>query len=71
MELKRVASAKSSVLDGLPFELYLRLSHIFVSILTVVLNKWFRQGSIHARIYRGVITVLEKVKRVSRLRYRV
>ena len=33
-ELKQVGLNKSPVLDGLPYEVYLRLSHMFVPILT-------------------------------------
>ena len=60
--LKKVGRGKSPGLDGLPYELYLRLSHIFVPILTVVFNNWFRQGSVPRRITRGVITLLRKDK---------
>ncbi len=60
--LKKVGRGKSPGLDGLPYELYLRLSHIFVPILTVVFNNWFRSGSIPNRITRGVITLLKKGK---------
>ncbi|CAE1227672.1 unnamed protein product [Acanthosepion pharaonis] len=42
--LKKVGRGKSPGLDGLPYELYLRLSHIFVPILTAVFNNWFRSG---------------------------
>lgn len=40
LALKRVGSSKSPGLDGLPYKLYLRVSHIFVPILTVF-NNWF------------------------------
>lgn len=39
MELKRIGSDKSPGHDGLSYELYLRVLHIFVSILTEVFNK--------------------------------
>ena len=38
---KHVVLNKSPGLDGLPYEVYLRMSHIFVSILTDMFNYWF------------------------------
>ena len=40
-ELKQVGLNKSQGLDGLPYEVYLRLLHMFVPILTDVFNHWF------------------------------
>lgn len=40
--LKKVGRGKSSGFDGLPYEMYLRLAHIIVTILKVVFNNWFR-----------------------------
>ena len=37
---------KSPGLDGLPYEVYLRMSHMFVPILTDMFNHWFAQGAI-------------------------
>ena len=39
--LKQVGLNKSPGLDGLPYEVYMRLSHMFVSILTDMFNHWF------------------------------
>lgn len=60
MALKRVGSVKSAGLDGLPHELYLSLSHIFVPILTVVFSNWFQQGFIVDGISMSVIRLLKK-----------
>ena len=49
--LKQVGLNKSPGLDGLPYEVYLRMSHMFIPILTDVFNHWFAQG---------VITLLKK-----------
>jgi len=58
--LKQVGLNKAPGLDGLPYELYLRMSHIFVPILTDVFNNWFTLGRIPKRITKGVITLLKK-----------
>ena len=39
--LKQIGFNKSSGLDGLPNEVYLRLLHMFVPILTDMFNHWF------------------------------
>ena len=44
--LKQVSLNKSPGLDGLPYEVYLRMSPMFVPILTDVFNHWFAQGAI-------------------------
>ena len=58
--LKQVGRNKSPGLDGLPYEMYLRLSHIFVPLLTVMFNHWFNQGGIPGQVTKGVITLLKK-----------
>ena len=58
--LKQVGLNKSPGLDGLPYEVYLRMSHMFVPILTDVFNHWFAQGAIPGSITKGVITLLKK-----------
>ena len=58
--LKQVGFNKSMGLDGLPYEVYLRMSHMFVPILTDVFNHWFAQGAIPGSITRVVITLLKK-----------
>lgn len=59
VKIKKVSRRKS---DGLPYELYMILSQIFVPILTVRFNNWFHQG----RISRVVITLWRKGKGVGR-----
>ena len=58
--LKQVGLNKSPGLDGLPYEVYLRMSHMFVPILTDVFNHWFAQGAIPGCVTKGVITLLKK-----------
>ena len=57
---KLVGLNKLPGLDGLPNEVYLRMSHMFVSILTDVFNHWFAQGAIPGSITKGLITLLKK-----------
>ena len=61
--LKQVGLNKSPGLDGLPYEVYLRVSHMFVLILTDVSNHWFAQGAITGSVTKGVITLLKKCGR--------
>ena len=58
--LKQVGLNKSPGMDGLPYEVYLRMSHMFVPILTNVFNHWFAQGAIPGSITKGVITLPKK-----------
>ena len=58
--LKQVGHNKSPGLDGLPYEVYLRMSHMFVPILTDMFNHWFAQGAIRGSVTKGVITLLKK-----------
>ena len=58
--LKQVGLNKSPGLDGLPYEVYLRMSHMFVPILTDMFNHWFAQGAIPGGVTKGVITLLKK-----------
>ena len=55
-----IAEYKSPGLDGLPHEVYLRMSHMFVPILTDMFNHWFAQGAIPGSVTKGVITLLKK-----------
>ena len=57
--LKQVGFNKSPGLDGLPYEVYLRMSHMFVPILTDMFNHWFAQGAIPGSVTKGVITLLK------------
>ena len=61
--LKQVGLNKSPGLDGLPYEVYLRMSHMFVPILTDMFNHWFAQGAIPGSVTKGVITLLKKCGR--------
>ena len=58
--LKQVGLNKSPGLDGLSYEVYLRMSHMFVPVLTDMFNHWFTQGAIPDSITKGVITLLKK-----------
>ena len=65
-ELKQVGLNKSPGLDGLPYEVYLTIPHMFVPILTDMFNHWFAQGDIPGSITKGVITLLKKECRYDR-----
>ena len=58
--LKQVGLNKSPGLDGLPYEVYLRMSRMFVPILTDMFNHWFALGAIPGSVTKGVITLLKK-----------
>ena len=58
--LEQVGLIKSPGLDGLPYEVYLRISQMFVPILTDMFNHWFAQGVIPGCVTKGVITLLKK-----------
>ena len=64
--LKQVSLNKSPGLDGLPYEIYLKLLHIFVPILTDVFNHLFAQGAILGHITKGVNALLNKGDRHGR-----
>ena len=58
--LKQVGLNKSLGLDGLPYEVYLRLLLMFVPILTDMFNHWFIQGATPGSVTKSVITLLKK-----------
>ena len=58
--LKLVGLNKSPGLDSLPYEVYLRMSHMIVPILTDMFNNWFAKGAIPGCVNKGVITLLKK-----------
>ena len=58
--LKQIGLNKLPGLDGLPFEVYLRMLHKFVPIMMDVFNHWFAQGAIPGSITKDVITLLKK-----------
>ena len=60
--LKSVGLDKSPGIDGLPYEVYLRLSHMFVPLLATIYNNWMRQGTIPRRFTRGIVKLLCKNK---------
>ena len=51
---------RSLGIDGLPYEIYLRLSYIFMPILTDVFNHWFAQGAIPGLDTKSEIILLKK-----------
>ena len=60
--LKSVGLDKSPRIDGLPYEVYLRLSHMFVPLLATIYDNWMRQGTIPRRFTRGIVKLLRKNK---------
>ena len=58
--LKQVGFNKSPGLDGLPYEVYLRMLQMFVPILTDMFNHWFAQGAISGSVTKGMITLPKK-----------
>ena len=58
--LKQVGLNKSPGLDGLPYEVYLRLPRMFVPILTDIFNHWFAKAAIPDSDTKSVITLLKK-----------
>lgn len=66
LALKKVGSGKSPGFAALSYALYLRLSYMFVPILTVVINNCFQQESIPDLIFRGIITLLKKDKHITK-----
>ena len=58
--LKQVGLNKSPGLYGLPYEVHLRMSLMFVPILKDMFKHWFAQGAILGSVTKGVITLLKK-----------
>ena len=58
--LKKIGLNKLPGLDGLPYEVYLMMSYMFVPILTDMSSHWFAQGAIPGCIIKGVIALLKK-----------
>ena len=58
--LKQVGFDKLPRLDSLPYEVYLRLPHMLMPILTDVFNHWSAQEAIPGSVTKGVITLLKK-----------
>ena len=64
--LKQVGLNKSPGQNGLPYEVYLRLPHMFVPIPKDILNQRFARGAILGSVTKGVITLLKKGGRFGR-----
>ena len=60
--LKSVGLDKSPGIDDLPYEVFLRWSHMFVLLLATIYNNWMRQGTIPRRFTRGIVKLLRKNK---------
>ena len=60
--LKSVGLDKSPGNDGLPYKVYLRLSHMFVPLLATTYDNWMRQGTIPRHFTRGIVKLLHKNK---------
>ena len=58
--LKSVGLDKFPGIDGLPYEVYLRLSYKFVPLLATIYNNWMRQSSITRRFTRDIAKLLRK-----------
>ena len=54
--LKHVNRNRLPGLDGLHYEVYLRLSHMFVPILMNVFNNWFAHEAVPIGLTKRVIT---------------
>ena len=61
--LMQVSFSKSLGLDGVLYEVYLKISHEFVPILTDMFNHFFVQWAIPGSITKCVITLLKKGSR--------
>ena len=57
--LKSVGMDKSPRIDGLPYEMYLKFSHMVVPLLATIYN-WMRQGSIPRRFTGRIVKLLRK-----------
>lgn len=42
--LRTVATYKALGLDGLPYEIFLKMPHMIFHLLAIVFNNWFNQG---------------------------
>ena len=60
--ISNVGTEKTPGIDGLPYELYLRLSPIYVHLLAILYNHWLKQGNIPQRFTKGVVKLLRKDK---------
>ena len=60
--LKTAEKDKYPRIDVLPCEVYLRLSHMFVSLLATIYDNWMKQGTIPQRFTRVIVKFLRKDK---------
>ena len=65
--MRQCKPGKAPGLDGLPYELYLRWSHLFVPILTRLYNHWFTLGHIPSQVTKGVISLMRKKDTTGKL----
>ena len=60
--LKTVGTDKSPGIDGLPYEVYLRLSPMFFPSLTTIYNNLMKQGTIPQCFIKGIVKLPRKDK---------
>ena len=60
--LKSVGLNKSPGIDGLPYEVYLRQSHMSLFLLATIFDNWMRQGFIPRRFTRDIMKLQRKDK---------
>ena len=58
--LKLVRLIKSPGLDGLPYEVYFRMSYMFVPVLMGMFNHWLAHWATPGTIIKEMITLLKK-----------
>ena len=54
--LKTAGTDETPGIDGLPYKVWLRLSHEFVPLLVTVYNNWMKQGTISKHVTRGIVS---------------
>ena len=60
--LSNAGTEKAPGIDGIPYEVYLKLSPIFVHLLATLFNHWLKQGNIPRHFTKGVVKLLRKEK---------
>lgn len=58
--LKKVGKDKFPDIQGLPYEIYLRLLAVFVPLLKILFKHWLEQGNITFHQRRGKASTQEK-----------
>ena len=64
LALKAVETDRTSKIDGLPYEVYLRLLPMFLPLLVAIYNNWMKQGTIPQHFTRGIVKLLCKKKKM-------